>query len=358
MVVVEIACKSIANMASLQELAKQHSAFFDRLVEMVPAKYFFDSDKDAVQTRYMKKDARAEAKQVIKQQRKQSKRAKLDPEQATTALDVLKSKPIAEPSNKGEPESNMVPAPQLHLSGNRNLSRQELLDKLHKKIESMRQQNATKDKDSVATKAKEWKQQTIAKNVMEKQQRKKARVESGNHIEGAAATNQRKPSTNDLSNQVDELANFTFGRIDVESGRKTGAKHGKQPTKQELLAKAERQRKEVAESEATAEGKVKAAAVSWQAALARAAGDKVLDDPKLLRRSLKREKKTREKHAKAWQERQQAQQQAQQAKQRKRTDNLAARVQGKIEKKIERREKKLLRAGFEGRKAGFIGSKE
>jgi hypothetical protein len=38
----------------------------------------------------------------------------------------------------------------------------------------------------------------------------------------------------------------------------------------------------------------------------------------------------------------------------RRKDNLAARSAVKLEKKKERRDKKLLRAGFEGRKAGFI----
>ena len=40
---------------------------------------------------------------------------------------------------------------------------------------------------------------------------------------------------------------------------------------------------------------------------------------------------------------------------RRRTDNLQARITGKVEKKKAKREKKLLRAGFEGRKEGFIG---
>lgn len=39
---------------------------------------------------------------------------------------------------------------------------------------------------------------------------------------------------------------------------------------------------------------------AWKSALARAGGEKVLDDPKLLRRSLKRESKQREKQGKAW----------------------------------------------------------
>jgi hypothetical protein len=40
----------------------------------------------------------------------------------------------------------------------------------------------------------------------------------------------------------------------------------------------------------------------------------------------------------------------------RRKDNLAARSATKLEKKKERRDKKLLRAGFEGRKAGFINA--
>lgn len=40
----------------------------------------------------------------------------------------------------------------------------------------------------------------------------------------------------------------------------------------------------------------------------------------------------------------------------RRVGNLKARADGKIERKKEKREKKLLRPGFEGRKAGFIKS--
>lgn len=41
----------------------------------------------------------------------------------------------------------------------------------------------------------------------------------------------------------------------------------------------------------------------------------------------------------------------------RRQENLQARITGKIEKKKEKRDKKLLRPGFEGRKSGFIGNK-
>jgi hypothetical protein len=41
---------------------------------------------------------------------------------------------------------------------------------------------------------------------------------------------------------------------------------------------------------------------------------------------------------------------------RRRRENIGARVTAKADKKKAKREKKLLRAGFEGRKAGFIAT--
>eukprot|EP00198_Chlamydomonas_reinhardtii_P012362 XP_001701699.1 predicted protein [Chlamydomonas reinhardtii] len=138
-------------------------------------------------------------------------------------------------------------------------------------------------------------------------------------------------------------------------GRK-GPAGAKRPPKAVLLKKAEQQRAELEALAGTEEGKAKAQQAAFKAALARAAGEKVLDDPKLLRRTLKREAKKREKSGKAWQERRDQQQEAVQARQAKRTDNLAARRQTKADNKKAKREKKLLRPGFEGRKEGFVNA--
>ena len=71
-------------MADLSENAK----FFDRLVDLVPAKYYHPSDQELVNTKYLKKNAKAAAKQVMKQQYKQNKRAKLNPDTARTSLQI------------------------------------------------------------------------------------------------------------------------------------------------------------------------------------------------------------------------------------------------------------------------------
>jgi ribosomal protein S14 len=74
--------------------------------------------------------------------------------------------------------------------------------------------------------------------------------------------------------------------------------------------------------EVLAEGGVKAERHQWAAAMKRAAGEKVLDDPKLLKRSLKREAKRKEKSAATWAQKEKEQKEARDAKQNKRQTNL------------------------------------
>jgi len=74
--------------------------------------------------------------------------------------------------------------------------------------------------------------------------------------------------------------------------------------------------------EVLAEGGVKAERHQWAAAMKRAAGEKVLDDPKLLKRSLKREAKRKEKSAATWAQKEKEHKDARDAKQNKRQTNL------------------------------------
>ncbi len=205
---------------------------------------------------------------------------------------------------------------------------------------------------------------------------------------------------------------------------KAGGK--KKPSKEQLLAAAEAKQAERQAAAASLDGQVQLVHEGWRTALARASGEKVLDDPKLLKKSLKKEVRL-EQHLLRWPgcdgspahalthtlmcalvecagqtqgEEQQglagAQGRAAGAKGqeaaevsgvarvpgmactaisiarrkvscpvnagadlvllRRRTENLQARVDQKIAKKKEKREKKLLGAGFEGRRTAFLGS--
>ncbi|KAK2640511.1 hypothetical protein Ddye_028306 [Dipteronia dyeriana] len=75
---------------------------------------------------------------------------------------------------------------------------------------------------------------------------------------------------------------------------------------------------------------------------------KVHDDPKLLKQSL------HQKYVGKWNERIGTTQKLKADKQQKRSENIAGRIHEKKMRRIEKREKKLMRPGFEGRKQGFV----
>lgn len=67
-----------------------------------------------------------------------------------------------------------------------------------------------------------------------------------------------------------------------------------------LLKKAERNQARLQELKQTAEGKALVEKKGWEKALKQAAGDKVMDDPKLLRNKLKKKEKQKAKSTKEW----------------------------------------------------------
>lgn len=79
-------------------------------------------------------------------------------------------------------------------------------------------------------------------------------------------------------------------------------------------------------------------------AIKRAAGCKVKDDPRLLKRALKRQQKERVKRARAWQARLQAQSAAKEARQRERAASLKARRAARQQKRMLSRAKRLAKA--------------
>ena len=93
----------------------QNAIFFDQLVDLVPAKYYHPSDKEVVNTKYLKKNAKAAAKQAMKEQYKQNKRAKLNPDTAKTSLQIQQqqAEKLKQSDDSEEDEDDMPPqAPQ------------------------------------------------------------------------------------------------------------------------------------------------------------------------------------------------------------------------------------------------------
>ena len=121
---------------------------------------------------------------------------------------------------------------------------------------------------------------------------------------------------------------------------------GKKVNKRKLLEQAERAEAEKARllKEGGAKGKAIVEDMEWQKTLKRVQGVKIKDNPKLLRKSIKRDQKKKAKSAKEWAERKAVVEKAARDKQAKRTENLAARAAnkkgGRGSKKLSRHSKR------------------
>ena len=81
---------------------KDHANFFDKIVELIPAKFYLPSNEDDKPWfQGLSKAAKAEAKLKSIENTKKSRRDRLDPEKSSkTTLDLLKESLESEKSEK------------------------------------------------------------------------------------------------------------------------------------------------------------------------------------------------------------------------------------------------------------------
>lgn len=296
----------------------------------------------------------------MKDQYKVNKKAKFDPSVPRTILEVQQHKvqtagqgaqQQAGSSAAGDGPSTSQPAQQglaLKLSGTPT-KREELLARLHAKVEEQRK--AREAKAGAAQQAKEWRNNALQTNAKHKQQQQQlagskrkaeeqvqpaqgkgqqggAKQQQQQQHGGQQGAKQQPAGAGGKAGAGSAAGDFTFARIDGldDESRRGAGKHGKRPPKEVLLKQVEAQKSQLEALAGTSEGKVLATNLAWKAALGRAKGEKVLDDPKLLRKSLKKDAKRKEKSSAAWRDRVNVQTEVQQARQDKRTGNLQVRA--------------------------------
>ncbi|CBI23738.3 unnamed protein product, partial [Vitis vinifera] len=300
--------------SDLKSVIHQHSLFFDKLIELIPARFYLPSDNtDKPWFQGLSKAAKASAKKQSKENIKKARRDRLDPEKSSTTLDLLnQSLRNEELDSESDGEADIKPMISGLENDERSVTYEELRQRLHRRIEEL-QSGRKKNKDDQLK------------------------------ISDSAAK-----LTEDASEASKEL---TFGHVKIGNKEELGKKKKRKLSKLKELEKAKKLEEEKKDPE---KGKIISKKHSWQAATSRAAGIKVHDDPKLLKQSIHKGKKRHQKNVEKWKERVETRDKMRAQKQQTRSENIGERIHQKKMRRIAKREKKLMRPGFEGRKEGFI----
>lgn len=326
----------------LKSIIHQHSLFFDKLVELIPAKFYLPNDeKEKPWFQGLSKAKRASAKKESKENIKKARRERMDPEKSSaTTLDLLKQSLEKEKSNnESDDNDDDTEVKPIMLDGDdRSVTYEELQQRLHRKLESFRASRNPGDTDRT--------RKRHERNDRRGALLKKRKRDTGSD-DMVPTSNQVKKVEKDVAEASKEL---TFGHVKLGNEDE----HGKKKRKLSKAKELERARKLEEAKKDPEQGEIISRKHSWKAATSRAAGIKVHDDPKLLNKSIHKEKKRHQKNAEKWKERVETTGKMKSEKQQKRSKNIADRIHDKKMRRIAKREKKLLRPGFEGRKDGFI----
>jgi hypothetical protein len=349
-----------------------HALFFDALVQLIPPRFYLPSgDEDRPWYQGLSKAAKAAMKAKSRANVKAARRARLDPSAPpASTLDLLKKsvagqaaeeeeedqeeKSGEESEESGEEasseddgdaedeveEDETQMAPAAVVSEDRSVTYEELKERLQRRIAELRGNRCTRPEFL---------------NKPKKEKGKKSKAKNEKKGKGEGKKRKRDDDTEDgdgkdgkkVKKGAEEKQDIMYANVFVDPKEARRRKKRRVKNKKKALEQAKRLQEAKKDPE-------KASKIAWDTARRRAAGEKVHDDPKLIKESLKKEEKRQQKHAAQWKERQKTVDKQKKEKQKKRTENIRDRAHQKKMRKIEKREKKLMRPGFEGRKDGYV----
>lgn len=343
---------------------QEHNDFFDMIVDMIPTKLLIaekNTDSFNPKSRYMK-NAGADSKDQRKAAAKLAKRRKLDPNENLSNTEIKKELEMdgsgVSASDIPKPIKKTTPLPA-------NASRIEALRaKLQAKIAQKQAGRPSRSPNEVSRRVA---RRAEKKKRQEEAAKRKKNTQTEVPNTASAAINVVSPMAS--KNTVD-ISALDYGRISglQQNDRPVLDFKNNPKNLKKIIADAEAKRQKLEElKKGSLEEKEKASQMQWTDTFKEADGQRVKDDPSKLKKVLKRKEAKKKKSEKAWKSRMETAHKAVKERQKIRTHNLNARKKGGViganlsKKRIVTEEdvgKKLerQRAGFEGRKKGFLNS--
>ena len=216
-------------LSELRERLLGHSACFNSLLELIPARYYFADNEEEKSNKFYKNKKNKAPKQAVKEATKKAKMSRLDPKQHKTVPEIQAELSVED--GKGARDERVVSVEDVACS-----SIGDLRTKLHERIEVMkRKRNVTSNENDRPAKK--------AKNSGRKKDRKKLSKISS-QINSKPAINNKKTIVNSEGKVVFSKFDFTS---DVVKPEKKGMGDGKKKNYKKLLEKAEQRKKKMEE---------------------------------------------------------------------------------------------------------------
>ncbi|KIM24901.1 hypothetical protein M408DRAFT_331564 [Serendipita vermifera MAFF 305830] len=404
----------ITPIEELRESLERHNTAFENLLRLIPAKYYIVNEEQD-DSKYQKNKKRQKApKQEVKEASKKARKAKLDPDNQKSILQlqeeaaeakrsaaISKNKPSVvktgskkrkrsdetdeeeESSDAGDSDDISIEFETSHVSNRKakdSVSTKEtdfvptplpvggsivdLRNKLHDKIATFRKhrglpdETATETKDSILE-ARRLKRAQLRENRRKETREKKRAKKEGKDKAGNKTGNTSKPQL-----LVDEPRGATTGKNETHVKFSALSNDAASSSKNKLSKKLQTSSdpKQALAQLAARDARLKdmdadkREAVEerdrWEKAAARMEGVKVKDDEVRLKKAVKRAEKEKKKSKKEWDERKRAVTDGMAARQKKRNDNIAMRHERRKDKGGTNKGKSKARPGFEGKSFG------
>ena len=333
----EEACNSRS--VTIEEISST-SQYFTSLIDLIPAKFYINEPNTENGYHKKKKLTKYDKKLLSKK----AKMLRLDPAQHKTVKELQLEIEKKEIEKMGEEALSERIQP-IKVSEIKSVPLDELREKLHAKLDQLRggKRKITSIDDRESIKKSRLEKKTKSKKKKD-DDKLSAKIKTATEIEEQSMPKNQHSIKNDQGDLV-------FSKFDFASGSSNSKK--KTLNTEKLLKKAEKsmQKIEKLEKEDSDKAEKLKESMAWDKALKKAEGEKLRDDPKLLKKTIKSREKRKSQSQKKWQDRLETVEKQKQEKQSKRTGNIKERREGKIKKKIgkgkkDKTKKKKSKPGF------------
>jgi hypothetical protein len=291
--------------AALLRAVERDDRFFCGAMENIPAQYYFPTDEEENWRKSAPKAAKKYHKNVLAAAALTSskhalKRAKYAPSEHKSNEERQQNAAAEEQRQKQTDSASVTP---VNPKTSTATGLDGLKERLAVKIQALREQRKADEKTG------KKRQRTNANAIAQPTKKPRKGGDKNAEAKGQAAekgTVGEASATAATATEPVSAAAISYGSLLLNDEDKK-----KQPEKKtrngqglrgikNLLKKAERNQQRMEELKKTEEGKVLVQKKGWDKAIKQAAGEVVLDDPKLLRNKLKKKEKQKAKSTKEW----------------------------------------------------------